>query len=211
MQERKDRHTNGIKIVFFNPVNIFRNHSDSCNAKSTWSGWDGGKFLNSSSIQCCVSHLCHSSILTIIVQCFHSFKSFSVSHPVPQWLGWGWKQPGGDSWPQLTVKWPCHLTSWSATILSFQGSHSLEMGWALVCSWEVVSNSFCITWQFAFFLFFFFLSFIKLSITQPTSFYTLLFFQFSHSNSIQLWRRLGANRLWMLNCWLGSTQQATKN
>lgn len=48
MQERKDRHTNGVKMLHFNSINLFINWSDSCNPRCTGSGWDRGSFLHSS-------------------------------------------------------------------------------------------------------------------------------------------------------------------
>lgn len=76
MQKRKDRHTNGIKILFFNSINVLRSNSDSCNLKSTESVWDGVYFLHS--IPWYIAPKCFSYCWAVLGQ----IRGFSASHSV---------------------------------------------------------------------------------------------------------------------------------
>lgn len=132
----------------------------------------------------------------------------------PQRVGWGWARSWERTQPwQLTWSGerdvPYHMVVCSATKLKvegkegefvFQGGYCLEIGWASVHLWEVVSDCLSITWHHISF------HLLNCSCLDPRVF-SLLFSLFSLSSH---WGEKGSEwaAVWVFGCWPGSTHHS---
>lgn len=125
----------------------------------------------------------HTSVVATAEQCLHSRKALSSSHSTlpesrlgrarnwegtrPAWLTTGGPRDG------LRHMAPCSAinTAIEGKTL-FQSRHRLAIGWAWVCSWEVMSvmsDYLCTTWHHAFFL-----HLLNCFLSRPASFLTFI-------------------------------------